>query len=465
MKKKTRLATIEIPSILLESRGLKTAERTVDADITARAAALLESGRIVESGVGDTLRNLLTKILSRGHYSPEEVEQLLSKVKGIANPAGAAAHPDLKKYTDEMTGFLSDLNKRTGKPVLFKPFQKGMQPFWKRIQELAERAETGDVAAYNSMQQELGNAGIGTQSALGKYWKAIKWLTPNDDKIMNNIIPGVSQMGDNGIPRSITYKQFFQGSGQMVHGGSLSAGLSPGHIVITDPAAVKSALGQLSADTGASAALRGVAQSFATLSAGIASLPALAAGAATVWGASQMAGAPLPQADMDKAGNVTNGQGYMNPDAPAKLPNNNGTGGLGGTTNGNNIGGLGGQFSPSDSSWSPVKPNLPANPNDWLPTGASDYYNLVDRKKSDASNDNTRTAQNAPTVNVEPMDTVVRNLFTILEQGAPGEATFKQALSYLEGVDAQAQTFLKQYQPQPGADTQVPDQSTMKDVN
>jgi hypothetical protein len=120
---------------------------------------------------------------------------------------------------------------------------------------------------------------------------------------------------------------------------------------------------------------------------------------------------------------------------------------MGGTTNGSNFGNFGGQF---NQGWMPPQPNLPNNSKDWLPTNTTDYYDAI-RKSDDNHNENIRLASNVQQLLLDfpDIDDVVTRLFTILEQGTPGEETFQSAMGYINSLNKQAEPILNAYRQNP----------------
>jgi hypothetical protein len=440
---------LRIPDILLDIQGMRTSSREVDAATIVEAQRILEANRNIEAGIAD----ILTNLIKNRRVTPEEVSGILNKIKSIKAPALPSTLPagtinPAQAQHDAMIDFLEQLNNNTQNKFLHSPFHKGMNPNWKQLGEVADQAKAGAPGSFEAMQQAMGTTANGVENALKKYWRVAKWFTPVDEAMLNKQMIGVYKLGDHGQQIQITYKQFFEGAGSMNYTPGME---TTGNIVMSSPDAVKISLSKLATTIGGSATLRGLAQTTATAAATVAAIPMAAGVAGTLWGFGQgMKNAP-GQVDYDKAlpGNsaLTVDPSMNNNPASVGAPK---TSPLGGTTNGNNIGGLGGQYSPKPNiGWTPTKPNLPSNPNDWLPTSPTDYYNLVDRK-SDSENENIRLSQMASTP-VDDVDTVVNNLLTILEQGAPGEATLQQALNYLSHEDSKAQPLIHQFQMQQNA--------------
>lgn len=426
MNENNNFETIEIPDILLELNGLRTASKVVSAEKILEAKNILASGRFVEAGIGDFLKNLI----KGGRVTPEEVEAIIARLKGLG--VSSAATIEQEAHRNQMIAFLESLNKETG-GFIRKPFQKGMSKYWKEIDELAQNAEKAGAGTNNTeldtLQQAIGTVGSGIDDGLERGFmgtnRFLNMFTKNDKELIKKHMPGVYKIGDNGIPQNITFEQFFTG-GYLSAGG----GASQGQIFMSDPNAVKMALTGLSKDVGASARMRGWLNLTAQTAAAGKLIAPIAMAGGTMWAFGQGIKHAPSQSDYDQVENPS----FSKPETTE--PNKtNPSGGLGGTTNGN-IGGLGGQYSPKpNSGWNPPKPNLQNNPNDWLPTNTSDYYNLVDRK-SDSELDNTRFAQ-LQSSNIESVDEAVRNVLTILEQGAPGKETLNRAIQYLSQLNQQ----------------------------
>lgn len=427
MNENNNFETIEIPDILLELNGLRTANKVVSAEKILEAENILASGRFVEAGVGDFLKNLI----KGGRVTPEEVATIIARLKGLGT--SAAATTEQKLHSGQMIEFLESLNKETG-GFIRKPFQKGMSKYWKEVDELAQNAEKAGAGANNTeldtLQQAMGTVGSGIDDGLGRGFmgtnRFLNMFTKNDKELIKKTMPGVYKIGDNQVKTPISFEEFFTG-GYLNAGG----GASQGKIFMSDPNAVKMALAGLSKDVGASARMRGWLNLTAqTAAAGKLIVPVATAGG-TMWAFGQGIKHAPSQSDYDQVENPS----FSKPEITESNKTNL-SGGLGGTTNGNNIGGLGGQYNPKpNNGWNPPKPNLQNNPNDWLPTNTSDYYNLVDRK-SDLELDNTRFAQLRAS-NIESVDEAVRNVLTILEQGAPGKETLNRAIQYLHQLNQQ----------------------------
>ena len=437
MNENNNFETIEIPDILLELNGLRTASRVVSAEKILEAENILASGRFVEAGIGDFLKNLI----KGGRVTPEEVAAIIARLKGLGT--SAAATTEQKLQHGQMIEFLESLNKETG-GFIRKPFQKGMSKYWKEMDELAQNAEKAGVGANNTeldtLQQAVGNVGSGIDDGLGRGFmgtnRFLNMFTKNDKELIKKTMPGVYKIGDNQVKTPISFEEFFTG-GYLNAGG----GASQGKIFMSDPNAIKMALSGLSKEVGASARMRGWLNLTAqTAAAGKLIVPVAMAGG-TMWAFGQGIKNAPSQSDYDQVENQSYPKSETTNTPGGKT---NPSGGLGGTTNGNNVGGLGGQYSPQpNEGWNPPKPNLQNNPNDWLPTNTSDYYNLVDRK-SDLESDNTRFAQ-LKASGVESVDETVRNVLTILEQGAPGPETLNAALQYLGNLNQKIQPLLDNF--------------------
>lgn len=440
MNENNNFETIEIPDILLELNGLRTASRVVSAEKILEAENILASGRFVEAGIGDFLKNLI----KGGRVTPEEVAAIIARLKGLGVSSGASIQQ--KAHHNQMIKFLESLNTNTG-GFIKKPFQKGMSKYWKEMDELAQNAEHAGVGKNNAqldtLNQSMGKVHSGIDDGLSRGFMSTSkisnlWnrLTQNDKALIKQIMPGVYKIGDNQVKTPISFEEFFTG-GYLNAGG----GASQGKIFMSDPNAIKMALAGLSKDVGASANMKGwlslLNQSVTAL--GLAVPVAMAGG--TMWAFGQGIKNAPSQSDYDQVENQSYPKSETTNTPGGKT---NPSGGLGGTTNGNNVGGLGGQYSPQpNEGWNPPKPNLQNNPNDWLPTNTSDYYNLVDRK-SDLESDNTRFAQ-LKASGVESVDETVRNVLTILEQGAPGPETLNAALQYLGNLNQKIQPLLDNF--------------------
>lgn len=434
---------LRIPDILLDLQGLRTASREVDAATIVEAKRILEANRNIEAGIADVLENL---IKSR-RVSPEEISGILNKIKSIKTPSLPSGVVNQEQH-DALINFLQQLNDRTQNNFFKSRFRKNMNPNWRQLEDATDNAATGAPGSFESMQQVMGTTATGVEDALKKYWRVAKLFSPVDAAMLDKPMDGVYKLGASGQKSGITYKQFFESSGYMTYTPGMQ---TTGDIVMDSPNAAQTSLSKLATSVGGSATFRGVMQTIVEAFAVLKAVPIAVGVGGTLWGFGQgMKNAPS-QTDYDKAfsGNSSlTVDPSMNNDpssigAPKTTP-------LGGTTNGNNIGGLGGQYNPKPNiGWVPNAPNLPANPNDWLPTSPTDYYNLVDRKSKN-NDDNIRLSQIA-SAPIDDIDTIVQNLLTILEQGVPGEATLQQALNYLSHEDTKAQPLIHQYQMQQNA--------------
>lgn len=483
MNNEEKFETIEIPDTLLELQGLRTAYVTLTDDEIGEAVRLerlgssLVDSRIVEAGISDFFKGMLRKKMS-----VQEIEAMLTKVQNFAKNHGTS--PELKQYTDEMTEFLQNVNKGTGKKFFYGPHKRGMLPGWEEINSLTKRLEDGDAQikaltakiqanpsdtaaiqlkqqtesefqqAYSTLQSALGSAGMNTEDALSRYLipKFVSNMMKRDQEWLKKTMPGVYKVGDNNVRSNVTVAEFFQNPSNLAD----VASARPGQMIITDEASINLTLKQMSEDVAASAKIRGIASSLAAIGVGVAALPHAAGIGAAAWGLNQGMNMPISKDELGKIGKPGI---HVNPSGrPDDGSNSEKSNGLGGTTNGNNIGGLGGQFSPKSpeqnqsGGWAPQAPNLPNNTRDWLPTNTSDYYNLIKKSNSEDNNglrfaENSAQAQYADFANI---DDVARNVFTILEQGAPGEATFQRALDYIKSEGSKAEVFLKQHAEQNG---------------
>lgn len=436
MNENNNFETIEIPDILLELNGLRTANKIVSAEKILEAENILASGRFVESGIGDFLKNLI----KGGRVKPEEVAAIIERLKNLG--VSQSATVEQQAYHNKMIEFLKSLNENTN-GFIRKPYQKGMSPYWKEMDELAQNAEKAGAGnnkvELDTLQQAMGNVGSGIDDGLGRGFmganRLLNMFTKNDKELIKKIMPGVYKIGDNKVKTPISFAEFFTG-GYLNAGG----GASQGKIFMSDPNAVKMALAGLSKEVGASARFRGWVNLANQSASALGAAWPIAMAGGTMWAFGQGIKHAPSQSDYDQVEN----QSYPKSETTTTPGNTNPPGGLGGTTNGNNIGGLGGQYSPKpNNGWNPPKPNLQNNPNDWLPTNTSDYYNLVDRK-SDLELDNARFAQ-LQASNITSVDEAVRNVLTILEQGAPGKDTLNRAIQYLSQLNEQIKPALDNF--------------------
>lgn len=438
MNENNNFETIEIPDILLELNGLRTANKIVSAEKILEAENILASGRFVEAGIGSWLKNMFV-----GKLTPAEVQAIIQRVEKLFTSSTSSAEKQL--YTQKIIELSKSLTHDT-KGFIKRPFQKGMADFWQEIDDLAKNAEKAGVgknqAQIDSLAEGFINLGHGIDTGLAKGGfgtnAAVAWISKlarPDKELLKKHMSGVVKIGENGLEIPLTYEEFFT-SGYLNAGG----GAGKGNIFMKDPHAVTTALANLSKDVGASAKLKGWLN-LASQIAAVVVVPQVAMAGGTMWAFGQGIKNAPSQSDYDQVEN----QSYPKSET-ATTPGGttNPSGGLGGTTNGNNVGGLGGQYSPQpNNGWNPPKPNLQNNPNDWLPTNTSDYYNLVDRK-SDLESDNIRFAQ-LKASGIESVDETVRNVLTILEQGAPGPETLNVALRYLRNLNQKIQPLLDNF--------------------
>ena len=110
MKEREDFETVEIPDILLELNGMRTASRIVSAEKLIEAETILASGRFVEAGIGDFLKNLI----KGRRFNPEEVEAIIAKLKGFVSNGNLVGSAEQQLATQKQIEFLESLNKNTG---------------------------------------------------------------------------------------------------------------------------------------------------------------------------------------------------------------------------------------------------------------------------------------------------------------------------------------------------------------
>jgi hypothetical protein len=442
MSNKEELETLEIPDILLELNGFKTQNNTLSSFEKVESDNA-SPGRLVEAGVSDLIKNLF----KNRRFTHEEVQNLINGLKSIG--VSSQASLEQKAQNAQMIEFLESLNNQT-KGFVKKPFQKGMTPYWQQLDELLDKADIaksqggGDVQL-DTLQRAMGSVGDGVERGLNKGFlggnRLFNMLRDDDKELLQAQMPGV-YLFEAGVQKPISYLDFFKGGYANAGGGA-----SNGKIIMADPDAIKHSLNNLSQNIGASSRLRGWLNLMTQGKAGLKSITPIATIGGVMWAFGQGIKHAPSISDYSEAEKV-DFQPSNNSKNDAKNSKESTSNGYGGVTNGNNFGGLGQNYAPNNNnSWSAPQPNLPSNPDDWMPTQTSDYYNLVDRK-SNIDTDGTRIAQNQEMnmfANIESLDTAAKNVMTILEQGIPGEETFARAMEYIQSLNKKVEPILSEY--------------------
>jgi len=414
---------------------------------------------LVEAGWGSFIKNLFRKTLK-----PQEIESLFRSRSTF--PAGMSA--EQQEYMQAIGNYIRNLAKTNpsgpsmwNKGVPTKFVRTEMTPNLQKIQNILDNNQNLSQAHVDEILTLMGGAAKHATDSITSpmsWWGKIRNLIPGGDQVLKQSLPGIQEMTTQGHRMDVSLEKF------LLHGADI--GQPNSGMIITNPAALHNALENIAQDLGVKSGNRQMIEGFKMTT------QALLAGLVINMGGKAFNAVKPNNGNFDNmggtGGNIV-GPGGMNIEPLNSNPLNNNpldpyqktkeeqgqNNPLGGTTNGNNFGNFGGQF---NQSWTPPKPNLPHNPNDWLPTNTTDYYSAV--KKSDISDNNIRLASGAKEMLMDFPDAedVAKNFVTILEQGEPGEATLKFALDYLQEVSKGGEPILQAYQSNPNMFFDAPNQ-------